>query len=370
MADSIRHYRLAPLSPVHIGSGERLAPEDYVVRDEELIRLDPHSILRSLTDEARKKYESLLDHNDLSGALSFLRDAFAADEGHTPSGRSHFERYRVRLGRTSAREISAVVENPRRRGEIHALPRNPYTGDIVVPGSSIKGAIRTALLSERVQPQQDRIRRQITGARGLRRSRVLEEMGFNYGSGKTESDPLRLLEVSDASWPAGAVRIDYAALEKLGRAPAASEGIQLHLERLLSTADVAELPECAVRIQLNTEGQENRRVRALVQQPVTWGELELACNRFYTGRFNAEMHQFRDLLPDIQRWYPELRSGMILLRVGRHCHFDSLSVDGLREGFNARTKQPIREIGSTRTLCELAGGGRAPFGWMVLTPVG
>jgi hypothetical protein len=37
----------------------------------------------------------------------------------------------------------------------------------------------------------------------------------------------------------------------------------------------------------------------------------------------------------------------------------------LRKGFNRQKRTWIRE-GSTRTVCELAGGKRAPFGWILL----
>ena len=60
----------------------------------------------------------------------------------------------------------------------------------------------------------------------------------------------------------------------------------------------------------------------------------------------------------------------LLLRVGRFCQFESLSVDGLRQGWNIQKKQWINE-GSSRTLCRARAEneGRSmpvPFGWLLL----
>ena len=60
----------------------------------------------------------------------------------------------------------------------------------------------------------------------------------------------------------------------------------------------------------------------------------------------------------------------LLLRVGRFSHFESLSVDNLRQGWNVQARKSITE-GSSRTLCRCRpnpdGAGTAlPFGWLLL----
>jgi len=338
MSEEVREYRFLPLSPVHIGSGD----------------------------------VELLDQNRLAEALQFIRGFFEATARKTAGGRSRFERYRARLGQGARREIARSVSEPARcKGEIHALPRNPYTGDVIVAGSAVKGAIRTAVLSWVVNPDgkpDPRIERRIEQERnGKRKAQLLEQLGLGYRSGHTEEDPFRLVEISDASWPAGAVRVDRASLEKLGRPSEQTEGMQIHLERLVSQADHPEpLPDCRIRITLHLDMLNSRTVRDLIRRPIDWPTLAAACNRFYVGRLNAEMQRFGALFSSAERWRSAFQSGDILLRVGRHSHFDSLSVDNLREGWNAARKEPIYGIGSTRTLCELNGGGYAPFGWVVL----
>jgi CRISPR-associated protein Csm5 len=121
-----------------------------------------------------------------------------------------------------------------------------------------------------------------------------------------------------------------------------------------------------------------------------------ACNRFYWGRMVAEGNRFDERASDGASWKsiektfplgqledgrvlsinpsvsfwndPEYLNRRMLLRVGHFSHFESLSVDELRRGWNARKKEPITDMGSTRTRCVMEKGKDAmPFGWLMLT---
>lgn len=369
MADA-RTFRLAPLTPVHIGSGERLAPEEYGIDQGEFVRLDTRRILRQLPEAERRKYEAAIDGGRLRDAQAVVRQAWEASlREQRPSP---LERFRARIGPGSRDELRQIVEQPYRKGEVLALFRNPYSGAAVIPGSSVKGAIRTALASwlANAEPGEGRIR----AAKQRRDSpfdgRRMEEAVFGYTGRETESDPLRLLHVTDAEWPAGAVQIDKPELTKLGRAEGMTQGIQMHLERLLSRADGEAPPDATMTVRLEPAGRPERK--KLFERVFHWEELSYACNLFYTSRLNAEHRRFPLVANQSARWLPaqEAVNQGILLRLGRFCHFDSMSVETHREGWNAARREPIREIGSTRTLCPTASGGRVPFGWVLLEPVG
>ena len=64
----------------------------------------------------------------------------------------------------------------------------------------------------------------------------------------------------------------------------------------------------------------------------------------------------------------------MLLRMGRFCQFESLSVDELRRGYRLQAKQredrTIADMSSTRNLCDMGQGKSGmPFGWLLLTYV-
>jgi CRISPR-associated protein Csm5 len=373
MPDEIREYLIKPLSPVHIGSGDTLAPEDYLPFGETLVRFNSHAVVRAFAGQMRARYEKLLDDGQLGEALNLLRSAV---ETTLHNGRrSPFELYRSRLGESARREVAQGVLNPARTGHIHALQRNPYTGDVVLPGSSFKGAIRTAVVSAILQTAphempalQSRIREAGRNTRAVASSLETTILG------RMETDPLRLLEVADASWPGSDTRIDKAFLGKLGRPDETTQGMGIYLERLPSQADNAPPPECRLRVQWNSAVLNIKRGANLIRRPLSFDYIEQSCSWFYQGRFNAEWNKFQQLFGHSCPWRPPLVNGAfppgsVLIRVGRHCHFDSLSIDGLRQGWNAHKRDWIHGIGATRTLCSLEGGKRAPFGWVLLQRV-
>lgn len=363
-----RVFRAVALTPVHIGSGERLAPEDYLLDEKanRLVRLRTGALLADLSEAERRQLEQMLLGNRFREARGLLRR-----RGTDPKYRA----WEVAIGRESMEELKAAVESPElRRGEVLALPRNPYTGAVVIPGSAVKGAIRTALLNACVNNPPARlkqeVKRRIEEAKRERLQKAwqeLESAGFQYDRARTESDPMRLVHVADADVGPEAVRVDRAVIVNRAGEEAPAEGIQLHVERLASRADGGGAAEFRVRIGLEEERARNPRVKKLFALPLTWDFLEAACNSFFDGRWREEAGPFAAVRRAVGV-APQLRKGEILLRVGRFCHFESLSVDGYRQGWNAQGRRPILGMGSSRTMCHTAAGGLAPFGWVLLRP--
>lgn len=196
----------------------------------------------------------------------------------------------------------------------------------------------------------------------------LERQGLVYES--PERDPFNLLRVSDATWPADGMRVDRAQLRTVGKEATGVSKIQIHVERLLSKADGENAPFCRVRIQLENVAAMPARRCELFKRPFSWSQLIQAVNAFYRARMKKEQERFSWIRETAQKWQPqgELPPGALLLRLGRYSGFDCLSVDHFRRGWNEQKKQEIREIGSSRKLCETAGGDYVPFGWVMLTP--
>jgi CRISPR-associated protein Csm5 len=363
-----RVFEAEALTPVHVGSGERLAPEDYLLDEKRnrLVRVRTGALLSELGEAERVRLEGLLRANDFRGARQLLA-ARATDRKYWA--------WEVAVGGESLLELKqAVAEPERRRGEVLALPRNPYTGAVIVPGSAIKGAIRTALLSARVAnlpaERKQQVRQQIMEAKkeGLNKAwQVLESVGFQYERSRTEADPMRLIRVADAEVRPEAVRVDRAVIVNREGSETQAARIQMHVERLVSRADGGERARFTVKIGLAEELLRDRRVEELFRVRFDWGILEVACNRFFVRRWQEEAKTFAAVGRAVGAEV-KLRQGEILLRVGRFCHFESLSVEGFRQGWDARRGQPIRGMGSTRTLCYTARGSLAPFGWILLRP--
>lgn len=364
----VKRLRALVLTPVHVGTGEKIAPEDYFVQDDTLVRFHPAAVFRAMSPAELQKFEALIARDQLHEAWSALREKARGVPGS--------EMYRVKLGKGAREGLKSLVSNPQRRGDVGVLARNPYTSKVVVPGSSIKGAIRTALINHRLQEsglaagmssEVDR-----AGARELSRlAGDMERKVLGYQSGEMERDPFRLLSVRDASLPASAARVDLVkAVSRRTEAEQPDKGIPMHVERLVSLADGHTKPVFEFEVVLASEAASHPRVREYLRRPITWEELVRACRTFYEARWKAE----RAAYPVWYRSAPadgwwQVPEGGFLLRIGRYSHFESLSVDGLRRAENRQTHQWMRE-GTSRTVCELEPGGKAPFGWLRVQPVG
>lgn len=355
------------LTPVHIGGGA-LAMEDCLIRDDWLVCFNPHAVLRDMPAAGRHEYQRRIDANDFPAALRLLREHCRLP---------HHERFRTRLGADARPLLAEMVEHPQQRGDVQPLLRDPHSGALRVPGSSVKGAIRTAVVNAYVQTDLHRVQAAVQAEpdRSKRRWR-LEDAALLMDHQDPATDPLRFLKVSDAAAPPDAARLDRITLYKAGKPPR-DDGRPLFCERLRSRADEAEPPVFTVEIHLDEDIRQPRTARR-----IDWHFLAAACNAFYIKRMEAELRQFfgRDKRREARfgaegliKWTGErlliarrIQERGLLLRLGRYSHFESHSVDDLREGRDERKRQPLHGMGGSRVLCETAGGLRVPFGWVVL----
>jgi len=377
---STLRFAAIPLTPVHIGTGEPIAPEDYLIHeDRELVRFNPHAVLRDMEEAERRGYLETLERGDLTAAQRALRRA-CRPEVHALYRSALGEGSRGAL-RSLLQEDAAGGREARRRLEVHPFVRNRTSGNPVVPGSSLKGAIRTAIVNAFARQVPDLAERLAAERNRNRRWRVLEERAFGRRSAETERDALRMLRLADCELPGTAVRVDRATLIRRGERPGGSlEKVQIHVERLLARADGSEPVAPEIAIDLDTERASHPEVRALLGRRLDWAQLAAACNDFYLGRLQAELDHFFPPGSAVRgavlaAWNgaaggeaPRHPSGdEILLRIGRYSHFESLSVDRHREGWNVQKKRPIDDMGATRTLCPVGDGrGKTPFGWILL----
>ncbi len=350
-----RVFRLIPLTPVHVGTGETIAPDEYFLDRDRLVRINVHKILMNWPPATRQRFEQLIAANRIDDARKLMHEA---------AGSPQFHLYRALVGEPARQELQNAPPD-RRSGEIHTFVRNLHAGVVIVPGSAVKGAIRTAVVSVFAHHQLDELKRSIPKLFQNQQERnrawmALEEKVLHYKRRFSEQDPLRMLRVSDGELPPEAVRVDRVRIvNRSGKSPQV-QSIQLHVERLLSRADGKEPPSCLIRIALDG--------RARVSRSLTWDFVMQSCNYFFRRRYQEEVANFT--LLQNRNWVPGPDSSdSILLRIGRFSHFESLSVDELRSGWNAQRKRPIQGMGASRSLCMITGGVLTPFGWVLLEPV-
>jgi CRISPR-associated protein Csm5 len=283
---------------------------------------------------------------------------------------------RIRLSQASARELQQAMTDPLRGGAVKPFIRSG--GAPFIPGSSIKGAFRTALASAALP------RGQRDASKWDHASAMVATFGLDPH--KTETDPLRFLSVSDAKLPDGATVIDKAEVIKIAD-KGQGKGIPMHYERTKALAIENDGPE--IRVSLALDARAARPEGGILRAEACF-DLDRLLNRlreFHARLFNEEMKRFfggptKRLLMERLRAHtgpnkePPFSSqgyapGFVLLRLGRFGHFESKSLEGVRRGYfpqakkEGREHRPPNEWGLTRTITRDAKNNPIPFGWVI-----
>lgn len=373
---------LTPLSPIHIGSGEDFEPTNYVIEDGVLYGFEPSQA--SLPDNLRKQLMDLGNRARLMDIQKFFRDNSKLFTPHAksliPVTTGIAREYKNKIGTVVQREADGnTVFN---KLTIERSFHNPISDQALIPGSSFKGAIRTAIL--------DKIN---GGKRVLDRdenkySNVLEKRLLQ---GDFATSPLRLLKIADLMPQGDLLReIKYAVnrkkravMDRQGR-EADPKGVTARKECILP-GQYRALAADAVIHDVGQHGDaKTTPVPALRLQE--WRELAKTCNRYYLPRLYGEL----DILDERRFCHPEWQKGMdqlltalssrlnegdaFLIRLGRYGGAESktLSGDGVAQIkiMQGQGKTPLYE-NRTKTVW-LAANNDAdrsdmqPFGWALV----
>jgi CRISPR-associated protein Csm5 len=404
---------VSTLGPVHIGTGDDYDPTGYVIDGPTLYAFDAAGAARALPAPERARLLSIVNGRPGVAMLRQVQALFHANRERLVAEASHAVPvavgvsafYADRIGQTAQREESGL-EIVNRLGIARTYSDRAGHSPVLL-GSSLKGAIRTALL--------DRVngggaltaeeRALLDGPKDRDRARAhrkLQERLFRYRPGRFELDPMRLVHLSDAPYTATdglpGTEIRFAVNRKkhaviLAGQEVRSQAEQSNLQQILETA----LPMrfraftggLTVHRPVDVQGGADKVPSAALRWSVD--QIAAACNRFYWPRLEQEVEALRGrgFLEDA--WLDSLesllRAGLkqrldagraFLLRVGRHSGAECVTLDGVRHVKIMRRKGEPPEHGTQARTWWLAAPETAdrrnlvPFGWVVLelTPAG
>lgn len=388
--------RITPLSPIHIGTGDSYEPTNYVIEEDALFEFDTGAAIAALEPSARQELLGITSGKPSEQMLKAVQGFFyqrrqllAANAVHRlPVLPGVRELYTSRVGRTAQREERREIIN---RLEIDRTAYNPITRAPVLFGSSLKGAIRTALLDEvnAGRPARDRdglheLQGRLFGYRDPERSRLF-----------LERDPLRLVQISDAVWqgdktlPATEVflavnRKREPVVDRQGRLRV-SQAEQRGLYQILECVSPWRYRAFSARLNVQQiESVVEKHQAKLPTKRFSCEEIVRACNRFYRSLLQDEMSKLAERGYLSQGWrkaMEALLAGEIgqrlekgkawLMRVGRHSGAEAVTLNGVRR-IKIRQGQGRSEDASTPKTWWLAASERdqraelVPFGWLLV----
>ena len=135
----MKHYRvkLTPLTPIHIGTGQELGPLDYVIKDGQFYALQAERMMETMGEEEKSRLLEMIEADDLVGLRKFFRENFRED----------MAKYKARVMPAMERKYEDSLENVENQLLVQPFIRSGIDGVPYLPGSSLKGALRTGILN-------------------------------------------------------------------------------------------------------------------------------------------------------------------------------------------------------------------------------
>ncbi|KAF0155750.1 MAG: csm52 [Syntrophaceae bacterium] len=350
---SHNNFFLRTLAPIHVGCDEVYEPAGFVVDEsaQTLISFDPINFINNLSDKDKVLFSQICARGTIDSLLElykFMRGKPVTGLGVNLS-KGFIDHYQALLGMKIG---DRRLQNDMNQFTINRTAFNVNSQLPYIPGSAVKGALRTAYLNwaAKVFPSNER------------KGKDLEK---DLLKGSFQSDPLRMLKVSDFIPVYGVkTKICYAINEKKKPSNQAARGPY----QILEVIEPGAIFSGSVTIDEPFAG-------AGIERPLSQKLLFENAMMFFTDEKEREDRELAAVSLTGTKYDP-LKDGH-LLRLGRHSGAECLTIEGHRKikimrgrGEQAATssigagtfwlaaEERKPESGSRSTL--------RPFGWVVL----
>lgn len=365
-----RRWKIKILTPLHIGCGEVYEPFSFAIKDNKLLVFDMERLLSVLDKRTREEFSSICLMGTSEAILKmykFVRRNIADRRDILERGIvkkridvaqalvEHYNSQIVGTNQPTQRSYQHEQNRPRNSNDkiisqfqIYRTSFDPNSELPIIPGSSIKGAIRTAVLNARRSVIANRTLKDYYD-RGRYNAKKLEADILKYS--KFQEDPFSLVKVSDfrpITQPR--IKITYAINVKkssgaLGRGP--YQIVEAILEGEF---------EGTITIVRYQESPDRK-----IYSPLSFEEIKGALKVFYEKEFDREKREMEKIGISSRA----TQKPGIPIRIGRHSGAECVTIEGFRS---------IRIMGSNTnsdraTTLWLASEDRRrpqnamPFGW-------
>jgi CRISPR-associated protein Csm5 len=402
-----RYYKITPLTGVHIGTGEELTLLDYKIAEKfegkepfkkpKYLKISHDGILQRLYDEKKEipDFDPTKDEDtakNIKKLFNFFHEncKYISDIDYlcfiTDGFLKKYEENKEKDPKQNAANVYQMYHSYKEGGK-----SNP-----VIPGSSIKGSVRTALLNgylKKLKKENNQIyqslidkfeiEKEIKDNEFIEFEKKMQNDILDYEDGK--DDPLRGISFSDCPFSlndqlVGVLRnTDPEKQDK----NFAFNNIQIQAEVIRGAFFGGTKSESEICITINEKlpkmpFPEGRGERSEFIKPIDFDDIHKMCNSYYWNEFDNEYTKFYDLLNDerkklISQLYTILqkaskKEGQFIIRVGRWSQIEFVTFeDSFRKPkIRLNKKNVIIPYGTTRTLFDY-NGKYAPLGWCILT---
>lgn len=378
------NINISTLSPVHIGSGEDYEITNYLMQDGALYHFSQDTFAKSLSPQDREKLlEATNSRNPFTSVQKFILNK-------SKNLIDHPETKKIPATADTVATYNKQKENTKLNNsnllQIERTSFHPHTNLPYFPGSSIKGAVRTALLNDRLN-QNPILKNQKFSTYHRDQSKELAILTRQLLEGSFATDPLRNIKFSDANHqlkegrPATNIRHQINKY-KIDSTKNPKQGLDLPLEVMPEKQDLAYRGQLTL-VETPTSFKAKDGENAITPSfNYTKDSLVEACNKYYLKEWQREKTlllkynivdtswvewmdtRLTDKLQLIQN-----NNGM-LLRIGKHTGAETITLDDIAQIKIMQGKGNPPKYKTTTNTIWLAGQSKhdnknlLPFGWV------
>lgn len=343
---------------VHVGGGDehKLDPLSYVVK--ESVKDGKPYFYRIDVGEMMK--------NDSSFADSFIRIVERDDSIHDlrkmiydnfnpEMKKTWFHRAEVSDGFWEKYKKNVDDLSLNNQLLVHCMPLT--AGRVYIPGSSIKGAIRTAVLDrlalkngyENTVKEVNRL----PGGYGKERANIIEKHLLNYS--EIQGDPFKAVKVTDAFIPA-----DSTMITEVKNIPKNKNQCKNKYESTLQNFVEMVKPGTEFEFNISIEDKAGMKGVDIKKYYLTIEEIMAKCFTYYKSVIEYERNKYYkdnksankrslEALAKISGGDDKVLPGYSLIRLGRFSHLESITYNNRGKG---KLCQPPQKYGTTRNLVD------------------
>jgi CRISPR-associated protein Csm5 len=353
MNSTTYHFTLRVETPLHIGCGESHEPTSFAVdeAEQELIIFNPTDFLVLLDGQESERYMEICRKGTVASLLEiykFIKSHSGRIQGRRVSvSRAFINHYNKTLNLSPQQINKQLNQFEIKRTASRTVDSIPY-----IPGSAIKGALRTAVLNLRCRGQQ------LPGK--------VDHKGLSQHllGGEFANDPFSLVKVSDfMPLPGVRQKIVYAVNKKKKLSEKPARGPYQILEAIEEGSEFS-----------GSITMLDQKIRNHIKRPLSFDEIMESLSYFFTKEMGREQSSLKAIgyhggepaKPRGERQAP--------IRLGHHSGAESLTVEGHREILIRLGKKKSKTESQATTFWLAAGSERPqpndilrPFGWGMIS---
>lgn len=332
------------LSPLHIGTGKEIEPLDYIIAGERLYRLSFERFVTDMAEAERKAFEGILDKGNLLEIRKYVEERFNKESDTL---------YSVEVSPQIKNLYSAKKGDIQNQLLIHPFIRTEGDCVPIVPGSSIKGAVRTAVISKLATDSG------LPKPKDFREEDTFEATVLGYKDGK--DDPFRGVKTRDIALENGAMIV-----RDVKNAARRNGKLQTNDMQIICEVSHSVISGKGIVFGAELSFDESLFSTRFLSKTLNINLIKESCLHFYREKMEKEHEKFYKN-SEVEKYSSQLLGTSLdknsfLLRVGRFSGVESVTLDNYR---NPKPPGNKTVWGRSRNLAE----GKYPMGWVKATIV-